>query len=292
MMRIGHELVYEVCIVSTETEPQGERLDDAPRSIAKAPSANDPVVQIPRATFNYIVVAITFLVVGLVIGVLAYDRVSRDNRANSELLINQAVATAIAALPTAAPAAVPAAPPTVDPDFRYDVSDVGRPAIGPEDAPVTIIEFGDFRCGFCKRFNDETLGRLLADYEGQVRFVYRDFPILGPDSLQAALAAQCAHEQDQFWPFHDLLFTNPQSLTRATFLNYAEQLELDMEDFTVCLDEERHADIVLQDYQDGVSVGVGGTPTFFINGKILVGAQPYAQFARLIDAELAALEGS
>jgi protein-disulfide isomerase len=182
---------------------------------------------------------------------------------------------------------VPTPRPTADPNFRYDVDDGGNPFLGAADAPITMIEFGDFRCGFCKRFNDETLAPLLQQYEGQIRFVYRDYPILGPDSLQAALAAQCAHDQGQFWPFHDLLYSNPSNLTRTAFLTYAEQLALDIDTFTTCLDNAVHQEEINADYAVGQQLGVGGTPTFFINGRIITGAQPIEVFQRLLDDELA-----
>lgn len=245
----------------------------------------DPaVVVIPRAFFNYVVIGLTMLVVGLIVGVVAYDRFAASTRQTNEQLINQAVGTAVAALPQNV---VPTARPTADPNIRYDIEDAGNPFIGAADAPIVMIEFGDFRCGFCKRFNDETLTPLLQQYEGQVRFVYRDYPILGPDSLQAALAAECADDQGQFWPFHDLLYTNPSNLTRTAFMTYAEQLAFDMETFTTCYDDAVHQDEINIDYAAGQQLGVGGTPTFFINGRIITGAQPIEVFQRLLDDELA-----
>jgi protein-disulfide isomerase len=244
-----------------------------------------PVVVIPRTLFNYAVIAVVCLVLGVGIGVLGYDRLAQQSRVSNEALINKAVATAVAALPrdTAAAAAGP------DPNTRYTVATENRPAIGSPDAPVTIVEFGDFRCGYCKRFHEETITPLLENYGEQVRFVYRDYPILGPDSQQAAYAATCAHDQGAFWEFHDLLYANQSQLNRVAFLSYAESLELDVERFTTCYDEGTLNAEVIQDYNDGVALGITGTPTFFINGKIFIGAQPYAQFAAAIDAELSAI---
>ncbi|MDL1901685.1 DsbA family protein [Anaerolineae bacterium CFX9] len=253
-------------------------------SPAPHPSPDPAVIVIPRALFNYIVIGLTMLVVGLIVGVVAYDRFAASTRQMNAELINQAVGTAVAAMPQNA---VPTPRPTADPNFRYDVDDGGNPFLGAADAPITMIEFGDFRCGFCKRFNDETLAPLLQQYEGQIRFVYRDYPILGPDSLQAALAAQCAHDQGQFWPFHDLLYSNPSNLTRTAFLTYAEQLALDIDTFTTCLDNAVHQEEINADYAVGQQLGVGGTPTFFINGRIITGAQPIEVFQRLLDDELA-----
>ncbi len=264
---------------------------------------------IPRATFNYFVIAIVALLVGAVIGVVGYDRVVQQNREENTALIEQSVSSAIAALPqgsgaavdtealinsavATAIAAVPgnAAADVVDPNKRYEVSVVDQPSLGPEDAPVVIVEFGDFHCSYCKRFNDQTITPLLDAYSDKVRFVYRDYPILGPDSLSAALAASCADDQGAFWDFHDRLYADPTNLNRDAFVQYATDLNLNLDTFTQCYDDQQHKDEVLQDYNDGQALGVGGTPTFFINGKLFVGAQPYDNFAQLIDSELNADE--
>lgn len=241
------------------------------------------VVVIPRVTFNYAVIAVVCLVLGMVIGVVAYDRVAQQSHSANEALINKAVATAVAALPRDTAATGP------DPNRRYDVSIENRPSIGSPDAPIVLVEFGDFHCGYCKRFHEETIEPLLANYGDQILFVYRDYPILGPDSQQAAYAAQCAHDQGAFWDFHDLLYANQSQLNRAAFLSYAEELNLDVARFTDCYDNGTLNAAVVQDYNDGMALGITGTPSFFINGKIFIGAQPYEQFAAAIDAELAAV---
>ncbi|MCC6804596.1 MAG: DsbA family protein [Anaerolineae bacterium] len=245
------------------------------------PPPSPAVVIIPRATFNYVVIAVVCLVLGVVIGMVVYDRVSEQNRTATDELINRAVATAVAALPTQAVAAAE------DPDARVFVATDDRPSLGPADAPVVIVEFGDFHCGYCKRFNDETMTPLLDNYGDRVRFVFRDYPILGASSVQAALAANCAYDQNAFWDFHDMLYADPSELTRDKFLEYATTLNLDIDRFTTCFDEAEHQSTVVQDYTDAQALGVTGTPTFFINGKVFIGAQPYASFAAIIDAELA-----
>ena len=98
-----------------------------------------------------------------------------------------------------------------------------------------MVEFGDFHCTYCKRFHDETITPLLENYGDKVLYVFRDYPILGPDSMQAALAAECAFDQDAFWDFHDRLFSDPTELTRDKFIEYAQELNLDMDQFTVVL---------------------------------------------------------
>jgi protein-disulfide isomerase len=245
---------------------------------AATPDSN--TVTISRVLFNYVIIAISCFAVGLIVGVFAYDRIAQNNREENAELINNAVSAMVAALPQS-----PTRAPTPDPNMRYDVSDAGNPAIGPADAPITIIEFGDFNCHYCKRFFDDTLSPLLDAYEGRIHFVFRDFPILGPDSIQAALAAECADDQGQFWGFHNLVYQD-QILTRDNFLAYAADLDMDVDTFTTCLDDAVHQDEITTDYLAGSQLGVGGTPTFFINGKILVGAQPYNSFVTIIEAEL------
>jgi protein-disulfide isomerase len=151
-----------------------------------------------------------------------------------------------------------------------------------------MVEFSDFNCPYCGRFARDTLSPLLENYEGQVQFVYRDFPILGESSLQAALAGKCADDEGVFWEYHDLLFENQGSLDRTLFLSLAETLELDTAQFAACLDDPATSDEVLADFTEGQRLSVSGTPTFFINGRRVVGAQPYQAFQVVIDEEIAA----
>lgn len=168
---------------------------------------------------------------------------------------------------------------------RLEIESDDDPALGPEDAPITIIEFSDYRCPYCQRFRIETLDALLQAYPDQIRFIYRDFPVVG--GFEAAVASECADEQDEFWAYHDLLFSGeiPEHTT-ATYLAYAERLSLDLDAFEQCLSEETIASEVEADAVYAAGLGVTGTPTFFINGIPLVGAQPLDIFAQIIDAEL------
>lgn len=170
---------------------------------------------------------------------------------------------------------------------RLEVSADDDPALGPPDAAVTLIEFSDFQCPYCTKFHQETFRPLMQAYEGRLRFVYRDFPVLGPESVTAAMAANCAGEQGGYWEFHDLLFNGGRQLGRSTYLSYAGQVGLDETALAACLDSERFREEVLADARDATALGVNGTPTFFINGLPLVGAQPMSSFVRLIDQELA-----
>ncbi len=163
----------------------------------------------------------------------------------------------------------------------------GDPAIGSEDAPVTIVEYSDFSCSFCRRFRNETLNQLLEAYGDQIRFVYRDFPILGEGSLYAAEAANCADAQGRFWEFHDFLFANPGTFHNLGLSAIAYRMGLDLNAFQACLDSDDMMTKVQTDFNAAREVGATGTPTFSINGEVLVGAQPLEQFKSVIDAKLA-----
>ncbi len=170
---------------------------------------------------------------------------------------------------------------------RYDVPVDDDPFIGPEDAPVVIIEFSDFNCGFCRKWYQESLQPILEQYPDQIRFVYRDYPLLSESSLTAAQAAQCANEQDAFWEFHNALFDREEPRSLETYLLFAEEFNLDLDDFQECYESERTMEEIENDAVFASSLGVRGTPTFFINGLALVGAQPLETFFKVIDAELA-----
>lgn len=167
------------------------------------------------------------------------------------------------------------------------------PSIGDENAKVTIIEFSDFQCPYCKRFYDDTEEALLKKYEGKIRFVYKEFPLesIHPQARGASVAALCANEQDQYWNYHHKLFDN-QSVwsgdqnVGAKFKQYAVDLNLNMSQFNDCYDNQKTAGQVDADLQLGASFGVSGTPAFFINGLSLSGAYPLESFSAIIDAEL------
>ncbi|MFQ5846920.1 MAG: DsbA family protein [Candidatus Methylomirabilales bacterium] len=164
------------------------------------------------------------------------------------------------------------------------------PARGSEKAPVTIIEFSDFQCTFCWRFWKQTLPRLDEEYimPGKVRFVYRHLAILGPQSVQAAQASECAREQGNFWTYHDTLFASKGFLSLADdrLKQYARDLGLDGAIFDQCLDTGKYAEKVEGETGIGILLGVNGTPTFFINGRKVVGAHPIATFRTVIEDEL------
>ncbi len=159
-----------------------------------------------------------------------------------------------------------------------------EPAWGPADATIVIVEYSDFQCPYCKMFVENTYARLRQTHGDRVRFVYRDFPLdsIHPRARPAAEAAQCAHEQGKFWEYHDLLFANQQALEASDLKRYAQQLGLNMEQFNACVDTRKYQASVEADVQAGLRQNVTGTPTFFINGQALVGAQPFEAFQAVI----------
>ena len=161
--------------------------------------------------------------------------------------------------------------------------------IGEENALVTIVEFSDYQCPFCERFYLQTLDQLKEEYidTGKVKLVYRDFPLdFHPNAQKAAEAAECAGEQNKYFQMHDKLFENQVALDTDDLKKYAKDIGLNTAQFNTCLDTGKMASEVESDYQEGVNYGVSGTPAFFINGKLIEGAQPFSVFKQAIDAEL------
>lgn len=217
------------------------------------------------------IIPLTF-VVGLAVGYLFWGRPTEDARA----------APPMVDVPPAALAQEPAGP------TRFDISVDDDPAIGPEDAPITIVEFSDFNCPFCRKWHVETFYELMDAYPDQIRFVYRDLPVVGGGTVGfgAAIAANCAGEQDAYWDYHNALLSGEYALDIAGFQQYATDLGLDLEAFEACIEDDRYAQEVQDDLRYGASLGITGTPTFFINGIPIIGAQPLLQFMNVIDSEL------
>jgi protein-disulfide isomerase len=181
------------------------------------------------------------------------------------------------------------APVTAQPQYtRYDIPTEGFHSLGPADAPITIVEFSDFQCPYCRRWHDETYEPLLAAYPGKIRIVYRHLPLVSihPDAFSAAEAAMCAGDQNVFWQYHDKLFSSD-SLGNAVYEQYARELSLDIPTFVDCLTEHKFQDAIQADSDFAVNLGVRSTPTFFVNGLAIVGAQPLDVFKQVIDKELA-----
>jgi protein-disulfide isomerase len=192
---------------------------------------------------------------------------------------------------TAGQSSVPVveAPATQEPQYtRYDIPTENAYALGPADAPITLVEFSDYQCPFCRRWHTEVYEPLLAAYPGQIRFVYRHLPLtsIHPDAFSAAEAAMCAGEQDAYWPYHEKLFSS-ETLGNSTYIQYAQELGLNMNTFEACINDRKYQEAVQADSDFAINLGIRSTPTFFINGLAVVGAQPLEVFKQVIDKELA-----
>jgi protein-disulfide isomerase len=171
--------------------------------------------------------------------------------------------------------------------LRIKIETSGYPTLGPDNAPVTIVEFSDFECPFCGGLFP-TLKEVEKNYVGKIRVVYRQFPLTNahPHAEKAAEASLCAFEQQHFWEFHDSMFGNQKELSVPDLKQRAVNLKLDTQKFNECIDSGREVAAIQRDIQDGARAGVTGTPAMFINGRFLSGNQPYAAIKDMIDDEL------
>jgi protein-disulfide isomerase len=199
----------------------------------------------------------------------------------------------------AAPAPTAAAPqPSVIP--VAEAADADDDAfLGKENAPVTLIEFTDYQCPFCKRHVDQSYQQIIDNYvkTGKIKYVVRDFPLsIHPNAPKASEATECAEDGGKFWEMHDLLFEKQNEWSRApdaptVFKGYASDLGLSSGTFGDCLDSGKYTAEVQKDFADGSAAGITGTPGFILldkngKGQKISGAQPYSSFAALIDAAL------
>jgi protein-disulfide isomerase len=152
---------------------------------------------------------------------------------------------------------------------------------------VTLVEFSDFQCPFCRQLSP-TLKRLSETYGNRIRIVWKDFPLtqIHPEAFKAAEAGRCALEQGKFWEYHDVLFNNQQALHPESLKKYAVGLGMDGQKFDGCLDSSKYNDVVQQQMGVGNGLGVNSTPATFVNGRLVMGAQPYEAFTAIIDEEL------
>jgi protein-disulfide isomerase len=252
-----------------EVEEEGE---EALEEVVK-----EETVTFKKSHFYSVLVVLAFAS-GILIGYAAWGR---------DVPITAATPDAVAQQPSGQ---VAEAPVTQEPQFiRYDIPTEGYPSLGPDDAEIVIVEFSDFQCPYCQRFHEETYPDLLAAYPGKIRFVYRNFPLppsMHPDAMSAAVASLCANDQNAYWDYHEKLFgSNP--LGEETYIQYATDLGLNVEEFTACLSSGKHDDFIKQDMEFSSNLGVQSTPTFFVNGLAIIGAQPLSSFSQLIDKELA-----
>jgi protein-disulfide isomerase len=173
---------------------------------------------------------------------------------------------------------------------RVAVASTGHPSLGAKDAPITMVEFGDFQCPFC-RASENSVKEVRAKYGNKLRLVYMDFPLgIHEHAMDAANAARCAGEQDKFWQYHDAIFADQSKLAPADLKASAAKLGLNAKKFDACLDKTKYQPQIQQDMAEGTKLGVTGTPTFFINGREITGAQPAQKFEEVIDDEIAKAE--
>ena len=277
-----------------ETSPDEMSTNESsPDEINPVETSPDEKISVKKSTFNGMVIGIIVLV-----GVAAFFAGSYTGM-NSDQITAKDLDEAIAKMELnmhqeKLPAKVEPVTVSLDDD----------PVIGNPDAPITIVEFSDFQCPFCARFNSQTLPLILEEYinTGKVKLVFRDFPIqsIHPNAVYAAIAAECANDQDGFKVMHDVLFDNQNQWNNLAttdaitmFSQYASAAQLDSEIFDTCLTSEYHVSEIQNDLDDGRGYGVTGTPGFFIgNDEIgyveLKGAQPYDSFKKVIEAQLGA----
>jgi protein-disulfide isomerase len=186
------------------------------------------------------------------------------------------------------PAPRPAAAPT-DAAAANPAPMEAAPTLGPDDAPVTIVEYADFGCPACWQWHQSgILQQLRAKYGDQIRFVWRDFPVITLLSPKAAEAGQCAHEQGKFWEFHDLAYDRGGAIEANDLKAYAAEIGLNMDQFTDCVTSRRYRDRVNAEQHEGFERSLKGAPAFFVNDQRVIGPQRADVFEEIIDSILAA----
>lgn len=200
---------------------------------------------------------------------------------------NQVTGGAAVNVPTAQFPGIP------EPTAVVEVSLDGAGIKGDEKAPVIILEYSDFECPFCERFFSQTASQIDEKYvkTGKVKFAYKHYPLpFHTTADEAAIASECAKEQGKFWEMHDALFKNRdwvgQTDPNIMFKKYAKDLKFKTSQFDKCVDDRKYEDLVQKQTNEGSGYGVQGTPAFFVNGKLISGAQPFQAFQAAIEAEL------
>jgi len=256
--------------------------------------SNKQVISIKKSTFRGIVIGII-----ITVGIAAFFTGSYTSNLNSDQVSQKELQDAISKLELKI---LQKQLPTSQLPSPVIISADNDPIIGDPNAEITIIEFSDFQCPFCARFNTQTLPSIFEEYisQGKVKLVFRDFPIqsIHPNALPASVAAECANEQGKFKEMHDKLFDNQNQWNKqetidalSLFKQYALEMKLDSKIFESCLDNGKYIDEIRKDLKDGQDYGVSGTPGFFIgNEKVgyieLKGAQPFESFKKVIDKQL------
>lgn len=240
-----------------------------------------------RSHFYSVLVVLAFAV-GILVGYVAWGRNSTATVAAEQ----GPVYIEVTPRPTATPLPV-----------VYDIDTEGFPSLGPEDAPITIVEFSDYQCPYCYTWHVQVYDALMEAYPGKIRFVYRNFPLsFHQNAMPGAEAALCAGDQNAYWEYHNLLFDNQESmnnqsgtvLEQSFYNDLAASLSLDVPSFESCMTSRKYEDFIQNDMAYAASLpfdstgeaAVGGTPTFFINGHRLGGAYPIEYFVQIIESEL------
>lgn len=265
----------KVAVSKTETSPKEEKV-----------KKDYLEIRVPRLSFRNtsinVYLVFTLVVFAFLLGMLTNKVIYLEKLAKMP---------APTPVPQAADQQVQAPPPAV-----VKVENGKLPLLGNKDAKVTIVEFSDFQCPFCKRYIDETHSQINDTYikTGKVKFAYRHYPLsFHANAAKAAEASECANEQGKFWNYHDLLFDNQDTWASQepaaaadSFTDYAGQLGLNTDQFRSCLDTGKSKAAVDADFVAGGEAQVDGTPTFFINGNRVVGAVPFSDLQKVIDEEL------
>jgi protein-disulfide isomerase len=258
---------------------------------------NDDTIRIKRSTFNKIALgAIAALAVSTFFGGYILGGINAGLIGGSTTTLAGTQQEGLAAVAPTAPQQQASPTP---PHKIQSISLDGAITLGTQDAPVTMVEFSDFQCPFCKRYFDNSFAQIKKEYieSGKLKYVYMNFPFY-QNSKPAANAAECANEQGKFWEYHDKLFTiqtdwenQDAKSTIATFKQYAADMGLNTAQFNSCLDSNKYQSKIDKETQEGSRHGVFGTPIFYVgNDKagytVVEGAQPYATFKRTIDQAL------
>jgi len=174
----------------------------------------------------------------------------------------------------------------------------GSPILGDPDAPITLVEFGDYQCHYCNVFFETTENDIIKNYveTGKVKIIFKDYNIIGEDSVKASQGAHCANDQGMFWEYHDILYShwtgeNNGWASGTNLANFAEEIGLDMNEWTECMMQQKHSQIILKSNEDARALELTGTPAFFVissEGKVskLFGAQPFEAFKKTFDSQL------
>lgn len=253
-------------------------------------SASDNQTEVQARSWRYFVAGMGLAIVAVALGaVLGY--LARPALDQATSLATNATTPAEAALPVAsAPIAAPATT-QASSNLITDIVQRGGHSKGAANAPVVMVEYSDFQCPFCTRHTQEVAPQLEETYikSGQMRLVYKHYTVKGPDSVTAALAAECAGEQNKFWEYHDLLFANSGQVAFNTenLKAFAAELKLDLAVFSQCFDSQKYLSVVEANSAEAQQLGIRGTPGFFVNDTPVAGAQPLEVFQQTIEAELA-----